>query len=753
MKSMHRPPFPTAIEVVRVAANAFNTKTKPINKDIDDMAFNACVDYRFIDRCIDETIRKPIDQNFMENDSEVFSQSAKELIKDYISIVSSISLDGVTREQSLPILLESLFPKYAADFLFKAQNIFGGPDPVFLLDSNDRSMKTVLGWLTEHEKGWDQFIQGCTKENKDRISIWEKGDNLPFVQSIDLLRHWSQGPWQEFINWSRVRALLLIARALDWARSQELGVVFIDAIRRAVWSHDVKNDFPDIARHLQYQGLQHFSEALPVVEIIQDGLLRTSAKKFSDKEKLIQNIRKARKILNRLDRHSTTDCWLDWHEARWNVFSGDLERACECYKLAFDGSLYRSGEHQKIVIEECLVVAAALKHPDLVFLKRLKNMAITLGYDIPSVAGGEMSGSNKASDFIEDWEVENWAAHLNSVFPKEGLFPGTKLPSITPRKGPLLLFDCDAIKPDFRYPDRTIKVGETWQKSYPQIVWFSKINKVDVVKKLLKKGADVNVYSDSKDTPIIIALQAVNAFLDSSTMDDSLLRVLLEYKHKPETLNTCTSKERILPLICAVESGRVEVVQKLLEMGADPNRRGNTDEQTPLYVCLTCIAKLKQPDKYWQFHDDIALTPEILDSIRRQTGGLAGFTLEDQNHFLECAKNHPLFNMIMVETQSFIYEKAKTHITVKSLREIALLLLKSGADPNAEHTSPIPGYTPMMLAAELDEADVFLDILNHRGDPKKGYSHPITGATVDCFEISHYFDSEAVGNILYSCRS
>ena len=50
----------------------------------------------------------------------------------------------------------------------------------------------------------------------------------------------------------------------------------------------------------------------------------------------------------------------------------------------------------------------------------------------------------------------------------------------------------------------------------------------------------------------------------------------------------------------------------------------------------------------------------------------------------------------------------------------------SGADPNAEHTHPINGYTPLMLAVETDEAQVAKALKEAGGDTEKVYLDPQT---------------------------
>ncbi len=82
------------------------------------------------------------------------------------------------------------------------------------------------------------------------------------------------------------------------------------------------------------------------------------------------------------------------------------------------------------------------------------------------------------------------------------------------------------------------------------------------------------------------------------------------------------------------------------------------------------------------------------------------------------------------------------------LRDIVLQLLEAGAEPNARHTNPIVNYTPLMLAAELDEEEIFRFMLDHGGDPSLYYEHPRTGAKVDCFLIANEFRARGVEKIL-----
>ena len=93
---------------------------------------------------------------------------------------------------------------------------------------------------------------------------------------------------------------------------------------------------------------------------------------------------------------------------------------------------------------------------------------------------------------------------------------------------------------------------------------------------------------------------------------------------------------------------------------------------------------------------------------------------------------------------SYMKERIYEKMTADNLREIAKLLLEHGADPNAEHSSPVPGYTPLMLAAENDERSLFDSMLIQGGDPLKSYVDHRTGENINCWDIAKEFNSKNV---------
>jgi hypothetical protein len=232
------------------------------------------------------------------------------------------------------------------------------------------------------------------------------------------------------------------------------------------------------------------------------------------------------------------------------------------------------------------------------------------------------------------------------------------------------------------------------------------------------------------------------------SLNDELFELISKEKHTKETINTRTQKKRLLPIISAVETGQPNIVEKILGMGADPNGRGLSDEQTALNLCLKHIGKIKDPDKSWKHQDAMPETPEVLDSLRRHSSGLSGFTLEHQMKYLKSLKDDLVFNECKKIVKKQMTERMLEKMSIDSMRNIARQLIASGADVNAEHASPLKGYTPLMLAVELDERSIFETMLIHGGDIKKTYKDPRDSKNVSILEIAQNFGAVNVLQVL-----
>lgn len=736
-------PYPTHFEIIRYFVGLLDLKMS--SKKLDDLAAKTIFHPKEVEEAIQGFVTDTVTQKVGHDTAAIVTEWVTKSVKSYSQLVSSHNADGISRGDMTPLLLSCFVKDCVADLVIELHQHYGGPQPVTLFSSETNAVDTTINWFEHNEINWTHYIDSLEKEQRDQISLWKKGVNLPSAQYIHLLQVNYKGPWPESINWQRVRTWLFIARAIDTLRKKEEASLLVTDVRLLLWSVGNTVNFADEINKLQRNVTDSIeNNVLSSIAVLQHDLRRTVIK--PKPSSFLHHFDVVKKYLS-ANQTQTTGHWIDWHEARWYVFKGDLDRANELYRLAFEGALFRSGENLKAIIEEAIVVAASLKKPDKVFLKHLKWAQINFGYDIPSVNNDE--SSNKFEDSVEEWEINLWKSSLATVFPEQGLFEGVSLAQEQKRVGPLVVSPDIKITPDFRYPSRKIKVGETWQKIMPQLQWFMMIEDFETVNKLIKEGADINGVSDANDSALIYALKIMNV-LDTpfQSLDKRFFELISEQKHKAEIVNGRTIKKRLLPIILAVQTGKLEIVQKVLKMGADPNRRGETDLQTALNVCIKLIGMVTKPESFLKNQNLIPTTEIVLDAIRRENAGLSGFTLEQQERHVRRLKNDPRFKQIQTEIQEQLAERVQKLLDIQTMREIAGTLINAGADVNATHVSPLDGYTPLMLAAELDEVVLFEKMLIRGGRPEQSFVDSVCGQEKDCWIIADQFGSKQVKKVL-----
>jgi ankyrin repeat protein len=737
-------PYPTPFEILRLLLGALDlTLSKPSKKRLDDLVRLRVYDPRELHDLIESEFSDKLEKRLGPYTAAIFTQVVTDFLTTHLDIASEVNADGVVRSQMLPILLKSYGKDYLVDFVTALFKTLGGPHPSTWFEKDSSAVATALDWLSENQSGWRSYLASVPKEQKDRLLSWSRGIHRPSAQSIFLLDQAGDAAELSDSDWHSIKALLLTSRAIDWIKDHPLGHALIDAAQPRVWGADQAIFVDTEVKEIQRAGQQRLGEHLQLIAKLQHGLMRSVEKHHPDSYRV--DMTAARAATTQANLHTTTGYWLEWHEARWNVYAGNLEEAKQLYQSAHGDALFRSGEILKQIIEESLVVAASLPNPDRVFLRQLKWSLINFKYDIPSVTTSV--ASSRFSDNVEDWEITMWRNNFQRIFPQQGLFPGVHY-DIPTEIGPLFRPYFSKIEPDYRHPNKKLKIGDTWTRSMPQLVWFAIEDNFEVCEALINRGASVNVASEVGDTPILIALESLNVLAGNRSLNDRTFNLFKQKPHSRDTINRRTQKKRLLPIISAVESGRPDVVETVLKLGADPNLRGLTDEQTALNICIKIIGALKNPDSFLKNQLAQPNTPQTLDSIRRQSHGLSGFTLDDQLRSLLSMNETPEFKAFRAQQIEALISDMLEHMEIDSMREIAQLLIAAGADVNAEHVSPLKGYTPFMLAAELDEADTFELMLSHRGDVTKTYLHPHTGREISLQDIARHFRSTKVANLL-----
>ena len=104
------------------------------------------------------------------------------------------------------------------------------------------------------------------------------------------------------------------------------------------------------------------------------------------------------------------------------------------------------------------------------------------------------------------------------------------------KSGPVLLGDKE-FNPDYRYPNRIMKLGAPRKEFMLKLIRFVLYEKVVIVKKLLDKGADVNLCSALDESAIGAAVENLHVDNNPTSWDVEMFDLLAKQEHKEETLN------------------------------------------------------------------------------------------------------------------------------------------------------------------------------------------------------------------------
>jgi ankyrin repeat protein len=739
------PPFPRLGEIYRVLALALDMKKESKNfknlyRDIDRLAREGEYDWSLLPTLCQELITKPLELETDAQFAKVIQRFASEIHKNYLNLVASISLDSMSREEALPLLVEHYFSMHGCYLLRHIQKTFDGPDIISLLDAEKTPIEAVLDWASV-----DPAVKSLVEmafPNKTEIgkakrataNRWIACTQLPDMDSIKLFvkKLKSKG----FVQDKNLCRWLVVARALAWLEEKSPGL---------------RNT---MRQHLQ-QGLQDF-DIRPVLSkaafdtgvkcldlsiaggILHEHLKRTTQKLAGDKAKTKTDLENLKSLVKKHDPEGRTQFHLEWLEGRWHVLSGDLQQALPFYEKAAQLVNYRGGDAQKKITEEALVIAGYLG--DKAFIKQLKHRAIVFKLFIDPPKDEDTDSRKIKYKLVENWEIEQLRQQFHSIFPEQGRFLEFTPEQIGEPELPILVWnqeEIDSMKADLRNPDqiRKIKFPSGQIRRHPQLRFFASFGRLNEVTKLLEHGASVDKLDEANASALLCAIQHAE-----STGKREVLDLLLKQKHTKETLNKATDKKQLTPLMCAIDYGQPDVVEKLLKMGADADRTAYVNKQTPLYECVHLMMVSAFPQKRSELLRSAMSNPDMMqrEVIRRlNTSGVFGDT-----GLLQSSQNSELKAAIFRDVTSVIFEnEAKKH-SKETLLQIIQLLLENGANPNAIHAYPC-GRTPLMLAAEDDLVEIFDLMIKHGGDPaiKDSYED-------DCMKIAESFSSHGVINYL-----
>ncbi|EJL3955275.1 ankyrin repeat domain-containing protein [Vibrio cholerae] len=692
-------PYFTLQHLLRDIAKCLGTKNWA-GKKIDDACKKVEINPHQLASLKSELIHAPLSKYVNVYFADHVLREYERVESMYMALIEGMPLDGVQASKAREII-SKYFMTFAIAELCRDMLDGMRLTPSGVAERRQPLMPLAIASISDGAE-WQKFYQDATPVQKERIRVWSLGRDIPDPDSIASMGE----PWEEGNSWGTYKARLITARIWDYYFSQNDGVhldLLTEFSPEGCWNEMVRS-----LGALLTEGTERYCSTTNLALGLFDLLRLRKPKQANDKEHCLELLTQLDGEQQRLDKDNETTYYYHWMKARYHLHAGELLLAISCYKLAFELVLYRQGENAGKIITEAITASCRCAKPDKKFINRLRRMAVLFKLDLLPPEHSNDAFKAKVQE-IEQWEIAAFSQYFNAMFPRESFFPNSVYPADPHENNGIWMLDETAHVLDLTKPNKSFSVGMVGGlvKKMPQLVYFSMQDDFDAVARLLEAGADVNKLSSSNESAILMAVQAMQINLvPLNSLDDGLFRLISEKTHRKSILDSLSSKRKLSPLGCAVQTGRVDIVKRVLEMGATIDRRHYTIGETPLFTAIGMIAHHTRP-KLNEMHWDILKFSDMnLQSVRAHSAGLMPFELEQLKKVMMGQMNDPVFRLGLDTTKNYVRENIARHSTADDFREIAKLLIEHGADVNAKHDTAMHGYTPFMLAVELDEAEL-----------------------------------------------
>lgn len=754
-------PYPSSAYVLRSLSTALGTKeylNKAVTKKLDGYVRDGYYQVEKHNELLQSSILEPLNE-FLK-DIEIYNKSSKKKIEDnfnnffdeYHKLVTGYSAAGLTANETAGILT-FFFGHFGYNALVDTYK------QIFNLESTNPELKnttvisSVFEWINEKIPNFTTQSKSQHNYNLENESRWKNGKQVPSLSSlkviIEILLSIPDLPKELILNFALA---LIYARAHDYFLISKRNILLKDVSTLYKSNPEM---FPVGQRIIQMrlEKLVLHSGPLSIAVDISKELETDHSERMLSIEELSQRIELFKKTVKKSDHNHTLSYLYPWMKGKLSILCGDTKTSLACYKKAFEFSLYLGGEFQEQIIKEATVIAA--RHNNRVFLNKLKNQGIALGlYNYVKCEQPDPLIGNKKSrtknTIVEDWEIKIWRDEFYTIFPANKCFPCAE--KLLEDKIPthILVDAMKHAKPDLRHPDRVIQISVGKPKYMPQLVYYSALNETHNVRNLLEHGANILNLTPEGESTLLFAIQKMNCTLPTfiegreelfKTVYDYLKSAIRvpEFKIRlKEMVSTPTVKRKLTPLSCAAETGRPDIVNKVLKLGATADQRSGIDQITPLYTCLGLINSITSRSRFQENFDfyERNIPRHILeDTYRRYCGESLPEDMKIRFEHFE-----PIQNMFLNNIFNYNYQH---------LVDITKVLLEKEADPNSRNsTGLMHDYTPLMLSIETDNVDLFDMLIEYGGDTKLTYLSMIDGRRYTCKDIALKYNSQNILKIM-----
>lgn len=205
--------YPTLPEILRAILVSMDIKNYQGNesaKEIDNLVAKTVYDPREFDEIFNNSLGSALCELLGQETSQTLIDYINHFLMDYIKIVRFYSLEGLTRQEIIHILIKGIGRKHILNLLSNMCQLVKGPTLQELSQAQTSFVPTVLSWFKKHdEDAWQEFYNQLNESGKDRIQAWKAEGELPTVQQLKLLSNPKYSYDTDLFVW------LLIARSLD----------------------------------------------------------------------------------------------------------------------------------------------------------------------------------------------------------------------------------------------------------------------------------------------------------------------------------------------------------------------------------------------------------------------------------------------------------------------------------------------------------------------------------------------------------
>lgn len=645
--SIKKTPYFLPAEVVRAIARAIDSKNN--SESIDNKCHDLYLSKNELDQLINIHIHKVIERVELKKSVEnELKALVAQMFDDYLKIVATYNLSERNRDDIGPWIIEAFFCPHLINivsFLGVRTKPFQKSDYIELMTDTSTSLELAFKIVEERVKGWSAFYASLSKGDKDKITAWRRGADLPSRTSLMSIFNTQNAP-------KNVLVFLLTARAIEYfKRSHE---------------SDIFNQYIEQPRSLD-SSMVMFEEAIFALETRDTDYVHRLFEKNDDK---FRNSISA--IIMELLAYSVA-----------SFAKNDLEQAKKRFIDAFDLSLYRSGHICEKVIEVGFVIASWQETPDMTLISKLKSVQNLYGYTLPTIVTEDTK--RKKENLVEDWEINMWRSNAQRVFNEFKV----ELPEKYQVSSAILPIHLNAkeLALDLKKPNKKVKLNDNSKlhrdknkkkQVTTQLIWNTLLEDLNAVNKLLQAGADINILSDNNESALLIALQYMN-LTEPHEPDDSFYQALKGLEYTPKTINAVTAKKHLFPLLSAVQTGRPDVVEHIVNLGADVNQKGGGSHLDALTMCISLIGTIKNSKLLINQFNMMAKDPKVViekmsdfefSTFIRDTQGSFDVNRQQVKRYLAQSRESSDATAILKDVSNFFQEKIQANYELFDLSEM-----------------------------------------------------------------------------------